>query len=144
MPGFKHSYVLVAAGFIAGAAVSLTGAALAWTEHAPDPEKAARYAHAKYMVSIDEVKQNFVFAEPFDDSYTHTVTMSDGTQRTIGLRPMMRDGVQVLELSDKVGTGPGKGGITYMGLDSTTTNGKLMISVDDLAAAREKMKAVRQ
>jgi hypothetical protein len=141
MSGFKRSYLLVAVGFAAGAAVSLAGVALATTTS--EAEKATRYLDAKYSVSLDEVKQSFVFAEPFTDSYTHTVTMSDGTQRTISLRPVMHNGMQVLELSDKK-TGSADAGVTYMGTNGTTTDGKLMISVKDLDAIRAQMKAAKR
>jgi hypothetical protein len=142
MSGFKRSYLLAAVGFAAGAAVSLASVALATSTS--EAEKADPYLHAKYSVSLDEVKQNFVFAEPFSDSYTHTVTMSDGTQRTIGLRPVTHNGMQVLELSDKTGAGAGQEGVTYMGTNGTTTDGKLMISVKDLDAIRAQMKAAKR
>ena len=32
-----------------------------------------------FIVSIDEIQQNFVFCEPFVGAYTNKVTMSDGT-----------------------------------------------------------------
>jgi hypothetical protein len=142
MSGFKRSYLLVALGFVAGVAVSLAGVTLATSTSLA--AKATQYLHAKYSVSLDEVKQSFVFGEPFTDSYTHTVTMSDGTQRTISLRPMMHDGMQVIELRDKAGTGAGNGGLSYMGTNGTTTDGKLMISVKDLDAIRAQMKAAKQ
>ena len=145
MSGFKRSYLLVAVGFAAGAAVSLAGVALATSTSmsASEAAKGAQYLHAKYSVSLDEVKQTFVFAEPFTDSYTHTVTMSDGTQRTIGLRPVIHDGMQVIELTDKTGTGADNAGLSYMGTNGTTTDGKLMISVKDLDAIRAQMKAAK-
>ena len=144
MSGFKRSYLLVTLGFVAGVAVSLAGVTLATSTSTSLAAKATQYLHAKYSVSLDEVKQSFVFAEPFADSYTHTVTMSDGTQRTISLRPMMHDGMQVIELRDKAGTGAGNGGLSYMGTNGTTTDGKLMISVKDLDAIRAQMKAAKQ
>ncbi|MGA3158058.1 MAG: hypothetical protein ABSE43_10850 [Steroidobacteraceae bacterium] len=75
-----------------------------------------------FIVSIDEIQQNFVFAEPFVGSYTNKVTMSDGTMRTITLTPMVREGREVVQLDDT-------GHVTYMGLHSTTTNNTLMVQV---------------
>jgi hypothetical protein len=42
-----------------------------------------------FMVCLDEIRQNFVFGEPVVGSYTRTVTMSDGSVRTISLTPMV-------------------------------------------------------
>lgn len=79
----------------------------------------------EFVVFIDEITQNFVFGDCFDVSYTKTVTMSDGRTRTIKLTPMVRDGKPVVELNDT-------GHISYMGLDSTTTNGNLMVSIREV------------
>ncbi len=79
----------------------------------------------RFIVCIDEIKQNFVFGEEFQGRYATTVTMSDGTIRTVELAPMTRDGRTVLELKDS-------GGCTHMGTNATTTNGNLMIQVRDL------------
>ena len=75
-----------------------------------------------FIVSIDEIQQNFVFCEPFVGSYTKEVMMSDGTVRTITLTPMIRDGRDAVQLNDT-------GHVTYMGLHSTTTNNTLMVQV---------------
>jgi hypothetical protein len=87
-----------------------------------------------FMVSINEVKQNFVFADTFSGSYSKNVTLSDGTNRQIALTPMTRNGMQVIELKDS-------GGLTYMSLNGTTTNGNLMIQVIDQAASKAALKA---
>ena len=75
-----------------------------------------------FIVCLDEIRQNFVFGDPFVGSYTRTVTMSDGSTRTITLTPAVRDGVELVELNDT-------GHVSYMGLHSTTTNGTLMVHV---------------
>lgn len=74
-----------------------------------------------FAVSIDEIRQNFVFGDTFSESYARSVTMSDGTKREIALRPMMKDGQLVLELKD--GTH-----LSYMGPNGVTVHGTLMIS----------------
>lgn len=85
----------------------------------------------RFVVCIDEIKQNFVFGATFEGRYATTVTLSDGTTRTIELTPTIRDGRAVVELKDT-------GGCTYMGLNGTTTNGNLMVQIRDVdAMARE-------
>lgn len=79
-----------------------------------------------FTVSIDEVKQSFAFAEHFSGSYDKAITMSDGTTRRIELTPMIHEGVQVVRLKDS-------GGVTYMALNGTTTNGALMVQLRDKA-----------
>ena len=78
-----------------------------------------------FVVSIDEIKQNFVFGDMFSGSYTKSVTMSDGSVREVALRPMMKDGHLVVELKD------GRH-VSYMGPNGTTTNGKLMINLTEI------------
>jgi len=75
-----------------------------------------------FAVSIDEIRQNFVFGDIFTDSYETSVTMSDGVVREIGLRPVVRDGELVVELSDGEH-------VSYMGLNSSATHGALMITL---------------
>lgn len=75
-----------------------------------------------FVVCLDEIRQNFVFGEPFAGCYAKTVTMSDGSTRKIALTPMIRDGKDVVELDVD-------GHISYMGLHSTTTQGTLMVQV---------------
>jgi ATP-dependent Clp protease adapter protein ClpS len=82
----------------------------------------------EFVVFINEVKQNFVFGDRLIDSYTKTVTMSDGSTRTIKLTPMIHNGSQVVELNDS-------GHISYMGLDGTTTNGTLMVQLHEIPEA---------
>jgi ATP-dependent Clp protease adapter protein ClpS len=80
----------------------------------------------KFYVSLDEITQNLVFAERFSGSYTRTVTLSNGSTRTLKLTPMVHDKVgDVVELNDG-------GHVTYMGLNGTTTNGKLMVQLREL------------
>lgn len=88
-----------------------------------DPDLSKR----RFLVCIDEIQQNFVFGDEFTGQYSKTVTLSDGTTRTIELTPMIRDGNPVVEFKDT-------GGCTYMGLNGTTTNGRLMVQIRDLDA----------
>lgn len=77
----------------------------------------------KLAVFIDEMKQNFVFGEAFEGSYVRTVTLSDGSSRTVKLTPMVRDGREWVELDID-------GHVTCMGLNGTTRNrDTLMVSV---------------
>jgi hypothetical protein len=88
----------------------------------------------EFMVCLDEVKQNFVFGDRFVGSHTRTVTMSDGSTRTIELTPMIRNGKAVVELNDT-------GHISYMGINGTTTNGNLMVQLRDLDEYRRHLEA---
>lgn len=93
----------------------------------------ADLAHRHFVVSVDEIQKNFVFADDFTGHYSKTVTLSDGSTRSIELIPMLHDGMQVVEFKDT-------GGHTYMGLNGTTTNGKLMVQVRDMDAMRAQLK----
>lgn len=88
----------------------------------------------RFLVCIDEIQQNFVFGAEFTGQYTRTVTLSDGTTRTVELTPMIRDGQPVVEFKDT-------GGCTYMGLNGTTTNGKLMVQIRDLDAMESESRS---
>lgn len=115
---------LLLAGFTAGLLVSrLPHAAAASDSVATDLSK------KEFIVSIDEIRQNFVFGDPFVGHYYKAVTLSDGTIRRIELTPMVRQGMQVVEFKDNRGVG-------YMGLDGTTTDGTLMVQVRDVDAMR--------
>ncbi|WP_457674654.1 hypothetical protein [Thiolapillus sp.] len=87
----------------------------------------------KFMVSIYEVQRNLVFDEIFIGSYSKTVTLSDGSKRTINLTPLVHDGIQVVKFEDT-------GGVTYMGLNGTTTNGKLMVQLYDVEKMQQALK----
>jgi hypothetical protein len=110
------SVTLLVAGFVAGIAATSLLASASPATNTVDPSKLT------FQVSIDEIKQNFVFGDEFSGSYKKTVTMSDGSVRKIALRPMLRpDGLWV-EFKDT-------GGLTYMSPNGTTTNGKLMVQL---------------
>ena len=79
----------------------------------------------EFVVFINEISQSFVFEDGFVGSYSKTVTMSDGRARTIKPTPMIRNERPVVELNDT-------GHISYMGLEGTTTNGKLMVQLRDV------------
>ncbi len=120
--------LLVVWGFVAGIAAAFVGNSIAASSGVAKETS----GHA-YTVSIDEIRQNLVFADEFVDSYARTVTLSDGTKRSIALRPVIRDGREVLELTDSTDDGVNH---SYMGPNGTTTNGKLMVNVKDLTALK--------
>jgi hypothetical protein len=86
-----------------------------------------------FQVYVNEISQNFVFGEEFSGSYRKDVTLSDGSRRTIELTPVVHDGMQVIKFEDS-------GGTTYMDLNGTTTNGKLMVQVIDVEPRRAMLK----
>jgi hypothetical protein len=120
--------LLLATGFGAGVLASHLAVASAAT--VPD---AADLAHQKFFVSISEISKNFVSADEFAGHYGRTVTLTDGTRRHIELIPMVHEGMEVVELKDN-------GGHTYMGLNGTTTNGKLMVQIRNAAMMKREMK----
>ena len=124
----SKTLAVAVAAFVGGLLAANLPSALASAEPAPDLSKRS------FTVFIDEVKQNFVFGDRFTGRYTKTVTLSDGTVREITLTPMVRDGMQVVEFRDT-------GGLTYMSLDGTTTNGTLMVHLRDDASADAALKA---
>jgi len=113
------SVAALSLAFVAGIAVANLPRALASSDSASTP-----VTEKKFFVAIDEVRQSFVFFKPFSGSFKHTATMSDGSRRTVELRPTVHDGMQVVELNDS-------GHISYMSQNGRTTNGSLMIEVRD-------------
>jgi ATP-dependent Clp protease adapter protein ClpS len=90
----------------------------------------------RFVVSISEIRQEIVFADEFADRYIRTVSLSDGSTRTVELTPVMREGRLVMELNDT-------GHRTYMGImpvrTGAQTNANLMVQIfdlDDVDAAR--------
>jgi ATP-dependent Clp protease adapter protein ClpS len=80
----------------------------------------------KFYVCLDEITQNFVFGERFSGSYTQTVTLSNGSTRTVKLTPMVHaEFGEVVELNDS-------GHVSYMGPNGTTTNGNLMVALREI------------
>ena len=124
MSNKTRNVVVPFAMFCAGVTIATIGNSFA----AVTAEKLPDYTGASYIVSIDEVKQNFAFGVPMRDTFTKTVKMSDGKERTIELRKVLRNGKTVIEFKD--GTG-----LSYMGIGGTTTNGKLMVSVHKIPKA---------
>lgn len=106
---YRHPVVLVGLGATFGALLTLAGLSLA---SSPDVVPSAKH----YIVSIDEVRQNFAFAAPVAGAYTQTVTLSDGSTHEVTVRPVRRNGVELVELTDKTGNGTG---LTYMGPNGT-------------------------
>lgn len=123
------SALLLATGFVGG----IFAANFPSVSAAVRPS-AANLSQQKFMVSIDEIKQNFVFGDQFTGSYSKTVTLSDGSKRHIELTPMIHNGMQVVKFQDNSGH-------TYMGLNGTTTNGTLMVQIRDIATMHQQLKA---
>jgi hypothetical protein len=123
-----RSFFILALGFAGGIiAANFPLATAATLENHNDLEK------KRFWVSIDEIQQNFVFVEEFVGSYSRTVTLSDGSVRTIELTPMIHKGMKVVEFKDT-------GGRTYMGLNGSTTNGKLMVQLRDVESMYKLLK----
>jgi hypothetical protein len=116
-----------AAGLLAGVAIATIHAAPASPEASPDLSK------RKFNVFIDEVKQNFVFGDRFEKTYSRTVTLSNGKKRDIKLTPMVHEGMQVVKLDDS-------GFVSYMSLSGRSTNGDLMIEVQDEATRHHQLR----
>jgi ATP-dependent Clp protease adapter protein ClpS len=90
----------------------------------------------RYIVSVYEIQQEIVDWEEFSGHYARTITLSDGTTRTLELTPVMHEGRAAFELNDT-------GRRTYMGSIRVRTgghtNGTVMVQIidrDDLDAAR--------
>ncbi len=98
-------------------------------------------AKKRFWVSLYEIQGELVDAEEFSERYVKTVTLSDGTTRTVELTPVMRAGQLGMELHDT-------GHRTYMGIipvrTGCHTNGTLMVRVhdaDDIDAARAEWRS---
>jgi hypothetical protein len=119
--------MLVAAGFTIGV--------LTWNlPYARADESRRDPSTMHFVVSIDEVKTNFAYGKPFRDHFADTVTLSDGSTRTIELTPMFHDGAQSVELKDN-------GTASYSGLNSTFRNGSLVVQVRNQESARDELYA---
>lgn len=94
----------------------------------------APMAQREFLVSINEIRQTFVRDDRFSGRYSRTVILSDGTRRHIELVPMIHDGMQVVEFRDNDGR-------TYMGVDGTATNGKLMVQLREVQTMNRRLKA---
>jgi hypothetical protein len=83
----------------------------------------------RFVVSIYEIQQELAWAEEFTGKYVKTVTLSDGTTRTVELTPVIRDGRPAVEINDT-------GRRTYLGLASvpagTQINSTLMVQIIDI------------
>lgn len=121
--------LLLVAGIGIGVGISHFPVASAAPRPSPAP-----LSLQKFLVSLDEVNQNFVCGHEFSGQYGTTVTLSDGSRRHIQLTPMMHNGMQVVELRDNDGH-------TYIELNGTTTSGKLMVQVRDLATMKKQLTA---
>jgi|SRR5580658_11036706 ATP-dependent Clp protease adapter protein ClpS len=83
----------------------------------------------RFIVSIYEIRQEIVFAEEFSGQYVKTVTLSDGTTRTVELTPTMRGGTAAMEFND---TGYRTSMEMLAVRTGSHTNGNLMVRILDL------------
>ena len=120
---------LVSAGFVLGLGAANLPRAVASADTTTND-----LSKKKFLVSIDEVKQNLVFGEEFCGGYKRELVLSDGSKRTIELTPMVHNGMKVVEFKDT-------GGHTYMGLNGTTTNGTLMVQLRDVEQMHAQLAA---
>lgn len=118
-----------AAGIVASAAVGAFAAIR--------PVATFRQLSGHYTVSIDEVRQNLVFGDFFSDRYSHTVTLSDGSVHDVALRAVNKNGQLLRELTN---ASAGKLARSFMGPSGTTTDGKLMINVNNADELRAEMR----
>ncbi|HEX3836431.1 MAG TPA: ATP-dependent Clp protease adaptor ClpS [Steroidobacteraceae bacterium] len=99
-------------------------------------ETTDRAKKKRFIVSIYEIRQEIVFADEFSDRYVKTVTLSDGTTRTVELTPAMCGGRAGIEFNDT-------GHRAFMGIlpvrNGGHTHDNLMVRIfdlDDAPAAR--------
>jgi hypothetical protein len=131
-----RSSLLVTAGFVAGAAVSAAGFVFA-APSGPAVEPSGR----SYMVFVDEIRSHLVPAQTFSGEFNHKVTLADGSVREITLRPVKKNGQELVELTDKSAHGVHH---SYMGPFATAIDGNLMINVKDTAQLKAEMAALAE
>jgi hypothetical protein len=136
MPAFRRSTCPIIIGFIAGSIFSIASMAIG-----KSGAVSIAASNQPYFVSLSEIKQNFVFADSFSGSYTRSVRMSDGSTRRITLRPVTKNGVQLVELTDSSPTAVTQ---SFMGPNGTTTDGKLVIDVKSRADLLAQMKLAHE
>jgi hypothetical protein len=127
----NRSFLLVTAGFVAGAAASAAGFVFA----SPGSPSVVPSDHA-YTVFIDEIRSHLVPAQAFSGQFTRKVTMSDGSMREITLQPVRKDGHELVALTDKSAHGTYR---SYMGPFATAMDGNLMVNIKDVAQLRAEM-----
>lgn len=79
------------------------------------------------------VRQNFVFGDTFAGHDAKTVTLSDGSKRSIELVPMVHEDMQVVEFRDN-------GSLAYVGPNGSTTNDKLMVQLREVKDMNRELK----
>lgn len=130
----SRSFLIVTAGFVAGAAVSAAGFVFASPSgHSIEP------SGRSYMVFVDEIRSPLVPAQTFSGEFSRKVTLADGSVREITLRPVRKNGQELVELTDKSAQGVHR---SYMGPFATAVDGNLMINVKDAAQLKAEMAAL--
>ena len=92
-------------------------------------------AATRFEVSIYPHVKRVVFGQAFNDGYTTTVVLADGTRRTLKLTPESVDGHTSMRLDDN-------GRTTRIPLDRTVVIGNLMVYVADMRRVRTMWRKV--
>lgn len=82
-------------------------------------------ATTQFVVSVYEVTGKDVFAQDFTQRFAKTVTMADGSQRSVELTSAVRDGQPLLKLDDN-------GRVAWLAPDATHIDAGLMIQTRDM------------
>lgn len=128
----NRSFLFAMGGFVAGAATLSAGFVIA-----SPVGSVTEPSDQTYLVSIDEIRSNFVEGQVLSHEFTRKITLSDGASHQITLRPVRRNGEELVELIDTTERGSSH---SFMGPNGTTTNGPLMINVKDIAELKAMMK----
>lgn len=130
----SRSFLLATAAFVAGAAAATAGFVFASPGNA-----AINPSGRSYTVSVDEIRSNLVPAQTFSGEFTRKVTLSDGSVREISLRPVRKNGQELVELTDTSTHGVHR---SYMGPFATAVDGNLMVNVKDVAQLKAEMRGL--
>jgi hypothetical protein len=123
--------------FGAGILIGLLAAASA-PASAPATSQLTKAPDAPYRVFVTEIGKTFVKDQAFVGRFATTVTMPNGTRRTIELVPTIHDGDPLVKFDDTVGgRHVGANGNSYMSPNGSTINGThaagtLMVQLRDL------------
>jgi hypothetical protein len=124
------------AAILVGMLLAVPGAAIA-VAATPASTRLMESLGVPYRVFITEIGQTFLKDQSFVGHFATSLTMPNGTRRSIRLVPTIHDGGLVVKLDDTVdGKHVGSNGNSFMGPNGTTINGT--------PAAGEIMVALRE
>lgn len=129
----KHGFLIVSMAFLVGTTLGILVANVPQASAFPADESVTP-DEVTFIVSVDEVAENYVFGERFSGRFEKVVTMSDGSKREIVLTPMEKDGRLVVKFQDGQGH-------TYMGPNGWTYNDNLLVNLrnyDQLSWSRNQ------